>query len=87
MQCPWQVGLQKSACLGSCFGIGSHPSYFLTYIFWCSTLCSMSARKEVDVEDASDRAAKRRKSQLMRVPLRKITFWDNNRGGMKEKRL
>ena len=42
----------------------------------------MNARKEHDVEDASDRAAKRRKSQLMRVPLRKITFWNSNRGGM-----
>ena len=33
------------------------------------------------MEDASDRAQKRSKSALTRVPLREITFWEQNRGG------
>ena len=43
---------------------------------------AMAARIQTAIEDAGDRAQKRRKMGHMRIPLDKIGFWDCNRGGL-----
>ena len=39
-------------------------------------------KRSHDLEDAGDRAQKHRKPGLVRIPLEKIGFWPNNRGGL-----
>ena len=39
-------------------------------------------KRDLPLEDAADRARKKRKCALMRVPLEKIGFWPGNRGGL-----
>lgn len=43
---------------------------------------SKHGKREIDIEGAADRAAKRRKHGEQRIPLRLITFWPDNRGGL-----
>ena len=41
-----------------------------------------STSEQVDIEDAADRAERKRKHGTQRVPLNKIGFWPANRGGV-----
>ena len=47
-----------------------------------STGSQPSEKRTRALEDAGDRAQKKRKAGLMRVPLEKIGFWPGNRGGL-----
>ena len=39
-------------------------------------------KRHAPLEDAADRARKKRKWELARVPLEQIGFWEGNRGGL-----